>query len=214
MSKNKQILDSIKSENEEAKAIIDRVYSDTINGNVTPPESVDLKGSHFSLMRKIKRIAKKVGKKGSNKPSISESIRLLSIKETTKAVDMLTFLADNKNYKANYHLGKIYIDGAKNKVGVVEFCNPRKALLNLITARDGKILEAGYLLGLIYYKYGKIDEAKQVFFLNHRNGCMRSSTELVLILQEDLAQAKQGSREAGIINTYIQSIKTDISANQ
>ncbi|UKA04707.1 hypothetical protein [Photobacterium damselae] len=211
MTKNRQVLSDIKNTNDKLGHDLDQIYREIATGEIEQ-DGIHLNGSHLPLLRKLKRFAKKLGKKADRKPSVQEAVRLLSINENTKAVEMLNNLASDKEPNVYFQLGKIYINGVKNKVGIVEFYDPRKALLNLIKARDLNVLEAGYLLGVIYNKYGKIEEAKQVFFINHRNGCIRSSAELLLILQGELNQMEQGSKDALIINTYIQSIKADISS--
>lgn len=211
MTKNKQILNNIKDENTKLGEAIRGVYLDANNGCLEEKSDHQLNGAHLPLLRKLKRFAKRLGAKASNKPSVLEAVRLLSLKENTKAIEMLTHLAEQDQPQAYYQLGRVYSNGVKNKVGIVEFYDPRKALINLLKARDNDVLEAGYLLGILYVKYGKYNEAKQVFFINHRKGCMRSSTELLLIFQAELNQVGHESKEARIIKTYIQSIKTDIN---
>ena len=209
---NKQILSDIRSETDELSRLLDGLYVELISGKPSFIDISRLKNAHLPLIRRIKNTIRRVSASKPTKPSMREAIRLLYIKNNSKAIDMLVELSSSGNKVATLKLGKIYLNGIKNRFGKIEYKKPREALRHLTISQTDGFKEAGYLIGTLYYNHGQVDIAKTVFFINHRNGCIRSSTELIVIIQEELNTKRCTPKQSLILKQQILNIRSDIKS--
>ncbi|PSV01192.1 hypothetical protein [Photobacterium kishitanii] len=210
MSNNLDLIKRIRDENRRLSSLIDKEFIEILNKDDSDFtfKTHDL---NTSFIRKIKKTIKSLSFKQEESNSIYYAINLIHKKKNREAVQLLMKLSQEGLLDASLRLGKIFFTGLRNRIGELEFKNPRASAKHLQTCFDKGVGEAGYLLGVLFLKFGKAKNAKKIFYTNHKNGCVRSSAELIILLQCEIAEKTLTPKEEAIIRQQIANIKADIS---
>lgn len=139
-----------------------------------------------------------------------KSHTLLQKKMNADAVRILTSLVKKRFAKASVLLGTIFMNGLKDRIGKVEFKHPQNAMKCLTIGVVCGNIEAGYLLGTLFRTFGQFDKAKEAFQQNMKKGCVKSATEIIILLQIEAANAPDAKTRA-IIEHKIKNLRVDLN---
>ncbi len=142
-----------------------------------------------------------------------EFSKLLLLKKFNKdAIRVLTKLINFKFQDSIIPLGRIFMYGVKSKLGRPEYKNKKNALKCFKLGHSLNIQEASYLLGVLYRENGQKDTAKTVFSKNMREGCIKSTVEVICILQEELSDTNNENEKQRIAQVIF-NLRSDLDAN-
>ncbi|MCY9866139.1 hypothetical protein OTK49_26740 [Vibrio coralliirubri] len=141
---------------------------------------------------------------------LRHSRTLLAKKLNADAVRVLRSLTKRKIEDAIVSLGTIFMYGVKDRIGKTEFKHPQNAMKCLTLGVGCGNIEAGYLLGALFRSFGQNDKAKETFYQNIDRGCIKSVTEVIILLQVESA-ASTDARHRAIIEQKIRNLRTDLT---
>lgn len=111
-----------------------------------------------------------------------------------------------------FTLGKIYMNGLRNKLGKVEFLSLSNSHKCLTHCSRSNYPDSAYYLGLLLKKSGDADNAEKIFEAMHNNGCVKSSTELIIILKEKISVADSELDKLKLMQRVL-IVRSDIEYN-
>ncbi|MGR5559511.1 hypothetical protein ACQKQC_24865 [Vibrio fortis] len=144
-------------------------------------------------------------------PSVELAEKLIKQKKNKQAVFMLQdLLKSQKVIVAGFRLGRVFLTGLRSKAGNVEFAHPKNSLTYLSYCKKNGIKEASYYLGLLYNKFKQFDKARLQFESRHKEGCARSTAELILMYQRELCKTSD-NKKLQVLNQKIAALRADLN---
>ena len=136
--------------------------------------------------------------------------KLLAKRMNHEAVIVLKSLYKHQFKETFIVLGEVFMYGVKNRLGHVEFKHPQNAKRCLQKGLSCGNIESGYLLGVLYRTYGQIEKAQQVFESNSKLGCIKSTTEVIILLQAEVSKS-QDLKHSAILKQKIKNLRSDLT---
>ncbi|ELP6119045.1 TPA: hypothetical protein I7730_20380 [Vibrio vulnificus] len=199
----------LKRRQERIQACVDHSINGIIVANTTE-ELPKIDTSSVSLtLRAISRFMRTITL--DETPSVELAEKLIKEKKNKQAVFMLQdLLKSQKVIAAGFRLGRVFLTGLRSKAGSVEYAHPKNSLTYLSYCKKNGIREAGYYLGLLFNKFKQYDKARVQFELRHKEGCARSTAELILMYQREVCKTSD-NRKLQVLNQKIAALRADLN---